>query len=88
MNLLNIAASLMDGGDDLHVLVDEDGTILDVDHEYLRGQAELIVDAFGLSMDGGKAVIYAEILRRLTTTKVVLHTEIGSWRAEARGAQS
>lgn len=76
--LLNNAADLMDSGDDLTVIRDsDDGTVLDVrwHHtdqpvEYLRGMVELITESFGMSMDN-KHVIYDEILRRLTNTRVV-----------------
>lgn len=77
MNLLNNAADLMDGGDDLRVVRDDHGIVVDVlwhesnqPVEYLRGMVEVITQSMGLSMDN-KGVIYDEILRRLTTTKVV-----------------
>lgn len=74
-NLINVAAGLMDGGDDLTVITDhESGHILYVawtrngEHvEYLRGMVEVITESLGLSLDN-KSVIYQEILDRLDTT--------------------
>ena len=59
MNLINHAASLMDGADP--VTVNEHG---EVDSEYLRGQVELICYAYGLSTNDGRVLIVNSILDR------------------------
>lgn len=83
MYLLNIAASLMDGGDDIHILEDGHGNMLALSSEYLRGQIELIVDAFGLTLDGGHEIVLYEIERRLEATKVIRHTDAAAFDAAA-----
>lgn len=59
MNLINHAASLMDGSD--VVTIDVDGG---TDSEYLRGMVELTCYALGLSTEVGRVLIINEILDR------------------------
>lgn len=77
-NLISVAASMMNGGDDLTVVRDDYQTIIDVrlhhndqSSEYLRGMVELICESIGI-LDGdgrGRSVVYQAILDR-TDVKV------------------
>ncbi len=51
--LFPLAVAAMEGGDDLTATAHGD-----IQHEYLRGQAELICEAVGLHMDHKMAVMW------------------------------
>lgn len=81
-NLINLAASLMDGADDVTITLDTRGDIVGISSEYLRGQAELICDYYGLPMqDGGKDMILREILERANVNVI----EVQPWSTSPEG---